>query len=69
MKNNSYYIVERNNPQFKKPYYIKRGQLSKREANKSLATVYGTNYLIECPTYQEYIDKINELVKQGFDIS
>ena len=63
-----FYLGERHNPQFKKPYYVKYGQLSKTEAKRKEKCVYGSMYITSYNTQQEYEDKIQELKKDGFNI-
>jgi hypothetical protein len=64
-----FYIVERHNPQFKKPYYIKCGQLSKKEAKAKGSSIYGTNYLLTYQTEQEYNDAIELFKAKGFNVN
>lgn len=63
-----FYIKERINPQFKKPYYVAKGQLTKKEAKRLEETLYGYNYVLSFETKEEYIAKITELIKNGFSV-
>lgn len=56
-----YYIKERHNPQFKKPYYIAYGKLSKKEANKIEDSLYGCNIILSFSTKKEYKEKCKQL--------
>ena len=56
-----FYIKERYNPQFKKPYYTPMGQLFKKEANKKEAgCIYGVNYMLPYNTEEEYNKALEE---------
>ncbi len=68
MATKKYYIKERNNPQFDKPYYVPQGQLTKKEAKAKTEGVYGTNYMLEYNTEAEYNAAIEELREKGFKI-
>ncbi len=63
-----YYIVERCNPQFKKPYYILLGKVKAEVARKRENTLYGTNCIMSYPNEAEYNAKIAELIRGGFSI-
>ena len=66
----SYYIKERNNPQFKKPYYVAKGQMTKAEAMKvEDGTGYGTNFMLPYKTEAEYNQAIADLRAQGFNVT
>ena len=47
-----FYLKERHNPQFKNPYYVACGQLSKKDAKKKENSLYGDNFMI---AYEKYI--------------
>lgn len=64
----SYWIKERHNPQFDKPYYQTYGQLTKKEALQKEKTLYGINFMLEFKTEQEYLAKIAELKSKGYRI-
>lgn len=68
MKNKPYYLGERHNPQFKKPYYRMFGQLSKAEVKRKEKSLYGNMYLIPFQTQEEYNTKIAELKNQGYNV-
>jgi hypothetical protein len=61
----SYWITERNNPQFKEPYYIACGQLSKTEAKKRANPLYGYNRMIEFLTEEEYHNALEKYEREG----
>jgi hypothetical protein len=59
----SYWIKERHNPQFEKPYYVACGQLSKTEAKRKEKTSYGTNIMLEYATETEYNKALKKFKK------
>lgn len=63
-----FYIKERSNPQFKQPYFIACGQLSKKEAKAKENSIYGTNYMVAYDTEDEYILAIETLRMDGFSV-
>ncbi|MEO6305071.1 MAG: hypothetical protein ABIP51_18075 [Bacteroidia bacterium] len=63
-----YYLIERHNPQFSKPYYIKQGQLSKKDAKKLTAPGYGYNNAVEFETEEEYNKAILGATANGFRV-
>lgn len=63
-----FYIKERHNPQFDKPYYVAEGQLTKVEAEKKENTVYGNNYMLSYDNQKEYTDAINKFKTDGFNV-
>ena len=62
----SYYIKERHNPQFDKPYYSACGQLSKREARKKEKSLYGHNVMLEYASLEEYSGAIEQFKANGY---
>jgi hypothetical protein len=62
----SYWIKERHNPQFDKPYYSACGQLSKREAMKKEYPRYGSNNMLEYKTLDEYNQALEHFKAGGF---
>lgn len=64
----SYWIKERHNPQFDKPYYSACGQLSKREALRKENSLYGTNVMLEYKTREEYDKAIAKLFLEGYAV-
>ncbi len=58
-----FYIKERHNPQFKKPYYTAEGQLTKKEASRAEETIYGANVMLSYETEKEYKEAIKKLIK------
>ncbi len=67
-KQKLYYIKERHNPQFKKPYYVPKGQLTKKEAEQAENSSYGSNVMLEYKTLDEYNEAILNFRQQGFNI-
>jgi hypothetical protein len=61
----SYWIKERFNPQFDKPYYSKGGQLTKAAAKKKENTIYGDN---EYKTLEAYEAAIFQFIADGFRV-
>lgn len=65
MKAMKFWIKERNNPQVG-TYYVREGQLSKREAAKIVSgTLYGSNRMIPFDTEAEYQAHIEYLKENG----
>jgi hypothetical protein len=57
-----YWIKERHNPQFDKPYFTAYGKITAKEARRiENGTLYGTNYMHKFKTEEEYLAKLNEL--------
>lgn len=70
MKNKKkFYIGERRNPQFDKPYYMAYGQLSKTAASQKSKTIYGSIFITEYQTEAEYKSKIESLQQNGYRVS
>jgi len=65
---NKFYLKERHNPQFDKPYYVAEGQLTKAEAKKKEKSAYGDNYILAYDTEKEYKDAIDKLINDGFSV-
>lgn len=63
-----FYIKERENPQFKKPYYQALGQITKKEAKKHENTVYGWNNVRSYETEDEYNKALDKLKADGFRV-
>jgi hypothetical protein len=64
-----YWIKERYNPQFDRPYYVALGSISAHSANERIKPLYGSNYLLKFSTKQEYEAKLAELKDQGFNVT
>jgi hypothetical protein len=64
-----WYIGQRDNPQFDKPYFVAYGQLSKTEVKAKEKSLYGSMYLTGFATQQEYESKINDLRNRGFRVT
>lgn len=69
MKGLKYYIAERHNPQFDKPYYRAKGQMTKADARKAEDCLYGSVYMIEFPNEEAYRAQIKELLSTGFRVN
>jgi hypothetical protein len=54
MKPKFWYIKERFNPQFDKPYYRALGNISKLEASRHESTLYGYNSIIRFDNEEDY---------------
>lgn len=67
-KAKQYYIGERHNPQFNKPYYRAYGQLGKTAAKQKEKSVYGSMALTGYATEGEYLQKIADLRAAGFSV-
>ena len=63
-----FYLKERHNPQFEKPYYVPQGQLSKTAAKKKENSLYGDNVMLEYETEKEYNDAIAKLKADGYNV-
>jgi hypothetical protein len=63
-----FYLKERHNPQFNNPYYVKLGQLTKKEAKKKEESIYGLNYILAYDTEEDYNIAIAELKSEGFNV-
>lgn len=61
-----YYIKERHNPQFDKPYYSACGQLSRIEAKEN--SLYGNNVMLEYASLEEYNKALDQLKVAGYDV-
>ena len=68
MGKKSYWIKERHNPQFEKPYYTACGQLTIKEAKSMENSLYGSNYMLRFHTKDSYVKKILQLRKNGFSV-
>jgi L,D-peptidoglycan transpeptidase YkuD (ErfK/YbiS/YcfS/YnhG family) len=64
----SWWIKERHNPNFDKPYYSACGQLSKREAKRKENSLYGFNIMLEYPTEEEYNKAIEQFKSDGYSV-
>ena len=68
----NWWIKERHNPQFTKPYYTGCGQLSKRAARKHEQPLCGENVMIAFTSKRAYLRRLDELRAAGnvvFDCS
>ena len=65
---NLFYIGERHNPQFKKPYYKLYSQPSKKDAKSKENCAYGSMYLTSYNTVEEYNATIVNLRDSGYSI-
>lgn len=64
----SWWIKERDNPQFDKPYYIMCGQITKAEAKRKENTMYGSVIMLEYKTEEEYNNAIIKLKVEGYSV-
>lgn len=64
----SFYLGERFNPQLKKSYYRRYGQLTKKEARARENTPYGSMTLKPFATEAEYQAEIDRLQKEGYSV-
>jgi len=60
-----FYLKERHNPQFKNPYYVACGQLTKKDAKAKEKSLYGDNFMIAYETEKEYNEAIEKLKANG----
>ena len=60
-----FYLKKRHNPQFKNPYYVACGQLTKKDAKAKANSLYGDNFMIAYETEKEYNDAIEKLKANG----
>jgi hypothetical protein len=56
-----WYIKERNNSQFKSPYYIALGNLTVPKAKEAEGSIYGLNFILKFDSKEEYLNKCKEL--------
>lgn len=56
-----YWIKERHNPQFDKPYFVAYGNITTRRAAQMENANYGTNYMLRFDTKEAYEAKLKEL--------
>lgn len=64
----SYYVKQRNNPQLG-VYYVKMGQMTKKDARAHGKSIYGSNTMLEFKTLAEYETFVESLEKEGQRIS
>lgn len=64
-----FWLGERTNPQIRKPYYKKYGQITQKEAKKFGKPVYGEMYMTSYDSEAEYNEKIEELKSAGFKVN
>ena len=63
------YIGMRVNPQFKQPYYVAYGALSKKDAKKKENCSYGSMYLTGYTDKEAYDAQIVKLRAEGFRVT
>ena len=64
----SYWIKERHNPQFDKPYYSACGQLTKKAARDKEKPGYGFNIMHEYKTEAEYLAALEQIKAEGYNV-
>jgi hypothetical protein len=66
MRKLSFWIKERHNPQFDKPYYVAEGQLTKKASRaKESTSLYGYNRMLEYKTAEEYNKALEQFLNSG----
>lgn len=63
-----FYLKERHNPQFDKPYYVKLGQITKAEAMRHENSIYGYNKILIFENENSYNKAIADLIADGYNI-
>ena len=63
-----FYIKERFNPQFDKPYYVLLGQRTKKDISKMGESIHGQNNILTYDTEVEYDEAIKKLKADGLHI-
>lgn len=64
-----YWIKERENPQFKKPYFVACGNITVSRAMKMERASYGSNYMHKFETKLEYDSMLAKLKREGFTVN
>lgn len=64
-----FYIGQRINPQFSKPYYNSYGQLTKTEAKKKEDCLYGSIILTSFDNVVDYENDIIRIKSEGFKVN
>lgn len=69
-KGKYFYIKERRNQQFKKPYYVAYGNTITAKDVRRMETApgYGEEYFMKFSSHQEYLDFIQELENSGYTV-
>lgn len=69
-KGMKYYILERHNPQFDKPYYAMCGRLPLQMAKeRERGVLYGYIVMLPYDTESEYLAASEDLKAKGFNVS
>lgn len=68
MKNKFWYIKERHNPQFKQPYYVALGNISKKQAKAYESSIYGDNTVFSFDSEERYREEIKRLKNARFNV-
>lgn len=63
-----FYIGRRDNPQFKKPYYLAYGKLTKAAARKKTESMYGSVTLESYSFEMDYRTRVAELLALGYRV-
>lgn len=64
-----FYLGERHNPQFSKPYYVSYGKLSKKDAKKKEESLYGSMYLTAFDTLTELDLEVQKKREAGYTVN
>lgn len=64
-----YWIIQRNNPQLKKPYYLALGKISAKEARKKETSIYGYNIALDYKSKKAYEEAIANFLNKGCSVS
>jgi hypothetical protein len=63
-----WYIMERHNPQFDKPYYVGVGEMTIGDARRAEGSIYGCNYMNRFETEEDYRAELDSLKAAGFSV-
>ena len=63
-----WYIGKRVNPQLSNPYFRAYGQLTKAQAKQKEDTLYGEMYVTAYDTEAEYLEVLDKLSRDGYNI-
>ncbi len=60
-----YWIKERHNPQYDKPYYVACGKLSEKFSKRQAKSLYGFNVMRSFDSKDKYEAEIQKLKSEG----